>query len=562
MGAVGSKQHSRVPKASKLSDVYDDNENSVAARYDTLVSAFKTQFEGEKPKTIARSPGRVNLIGEHIDYEGYSVLPMAIGLDVIVAVSVVLKEEGNVEEDEAEATLSIANVDGEKYTPKEFPFDHEQEVDVKSHHWTNYVLCGFKGIFDQLKKQNKLESVLESAFMKRVKKVMVMVDGKVPLGSGLSSSSALNCAVTVALMDAFELSFTKGELSELTCLSERYSGTQSGGMDQAISIMGEKDLAKRIDFNPIGAMDVPLPTNLTFLIGNSCAVSKKAESAHKHYNLRVVECRLAAILMAKHYGEDIEKAKTRVTLREVADLYCNKGDLWTALGAVRKALNEGSYTKKQLENDEGLGDLRKIFDCENNEAFNVVLQKNDTFKLRDRARHVFSEARRVHEFQKICEGQSPRYAVSGPIYEHWCKVIGSEPDVGVASDDPTKDFGHPMYGMGKEDALAKLMHLSHESCKTQYECSCDELDELVDAFMSAGALGARLTGAGWGGCVVAVCESDIAEEILADVKKSFYEKRFQSGVANIADETNLLFKTAPSAGAAILHYDDEKGVIV
>ena len=152
--------------------------------------------------------------------------------------------------------------------------------------------------------------------------------------------------------------------------------------------------------------------------------------------------------------------------------------------------------------------------------------------------------------------------MSGPIYEHWCKVIGSEPDVGVASDDPTKDFGHPMYGMGKEDALAKLMHLSHESCKTQYECSCDELDELVDAFMSAGALGARLTGAGWGGCVVAVCESDIAEEILADVKKSFYEKRFQSGVANIADETNLLFKTAPSAGAAILHYDDEKGVSV
>ena len=101
MGAVGSKQHARVPKVSKLSDVYDDNENSVATRYDTLVSAFKTQFEGEKPKTIARSPGRVNLIGEHIDYEGYSVLPMAIGLDVIVAVSVALKEEGNVEEDEA-----------------------------------------------------------------------------------------------------------------------------------------------------------------------------------------------------------------------------------------------------------------------------------------------------------------------------------------------------------------------------------------------------------------------------------------------------------------------------
>jgi N-acetylgalactosamine kinase len=302
MGVSGSKQHGRVPKVSKLSDVYGEDEDASSRakeRYEKLASAFKTQFAGESPRTIARSPGRVNLIGEHIDYEGYSVLPMAIGLDVIVAVAVVMKGEG---EETEKATLSIANVDGKKYTAKEFPFDHAQEVDVKSHHWTNYVLCGFKGIFDQLKKQNRLESVLESAFMRRVKKVMVMVDGRVPLGSGLSSSSALNCAVTVALMEAFELTFTKGELSELTCLSERYSGTQSGGMDQAISIMGEKDLAKRIDFNPIGAVDVPLPKNLTFLIGNSCAVSKKAESAHKHYNLRVVECRLAAILMAKHYG--------------------------------------------------------------------------------------------------------------------------------------------------------------------------------------------------------------------------------------------------------------------
>ena len=84
----------------------------------------------------------------------------------------------------------------------------------------------------------------------------------------------------------------------------------------------------------------------------------------------------------------------------------------------------------------------------------------------------------------------------------------------------------------------------------------------MNAFMNAGAVGARLTGAGWGGCVVAVCESSCAENILAEVKKTFYEKRFQSGVANKADEASLLFKTAPSAGAAILHYDDEKGVVV
>jgi len=583
MGHLSSKQHQLVTKVRSLSEIYDTATTTTVSssssdsrrteseivekekeRYERLIKEFMRQFENEEPDVIARSPGRVNLIGEHIDYEGYSVLPMAIGLDVVVAVKVCTKNptttEKEEEKEEERAMLSIANVEGDKYTKKEFVFDHEQVVDVQSHHWTNYVLCAFKGIFDQMRLKGVLEKFLASEFVKNIKKVCVIVDGRVPLGSGLSSSSALNCAVTVALMEAFKLSFTKGELADLTCLSERYSGTQSGGMDQAISIMGEKNLAKRIDFNPIGCHDVPLPKSISFLIGNSCAVSKKAESAYKHYNLRVVECRLAAILMAKYYGEGIESAKKKMTLREVADLYCNKGDLWTALGATRKALNEGSYTRKQLENDEGLGDLQQIFGTEN-EAFNIVLKKNDSFKLRDRARHVFSEARRVREFQKICEGQSPHHVLFGPIYENFCKAIQLEPDVGVASDDPTKDFGHPMFGLEKEVALAKLMELSHTSCKEQFECSCDELDELVEAFNDAGALGARLTGAGWGGCVVAAVESDKADKILADVKEKFYEKRFLSGLANKSDEDSLLFRTVPSAGAAILVYDKAKGIL-
>ena len=170
MGIAWSKEHYRVPKEECLSDIYGSDDSNllddVKVRYNKLIDAFKKQFS-EPPQTIARSPGRVNLIGEHIDYEGYSVLPMAIGLDVVVAVKVVLEE--NEEKEANKAILSIANVNGETYTPKEFAFDHTQDVDVKSHHWTNYVLCGFKGIFDQLEKQNRLDEILESAFMKRVK---------------------------------------------------------------------------------------------------------------------------------------------------------------------------------------------------------------------------------------------------------------------------------------------------------------------------------------------------------------------------------------------------------
>ena len=86
----------------------------------------------------------------------------------------------------------------------------------------------------------------------------MLVDGVVPQGSGLSSSSALTCATSVAVMAAHELSFTKPEVADFTCKCERHSGTQSGGMDQAISIMGERGVAKLVDFNPVRASDVKL----------------------------------------------------------------------------------------------------------------------------------------------------------------------------------------------------------------------------------------------------------------------------------------------------------------
>ena len=82
MGIAWSKEHYRVPKEECLSDIYGSDDSNllddVKVRYNKLIDAFKEQFS-EPPQTIARSPGRVNLIGEHIDYEGYSVLPMAIG---------------------------------------------------------------------------------------------------------------------------------------------------------------------------------------------------------------------------------------------------------------------------------------------------------------------------------------------------------------------------------------------------------------------------------------------------------------------------------------------------
>ena len=128
----------RVPRLVDLADAYDDAP-AAAAR----LAALRARFEGAHggggggsdaaPIVVARAPGRVNLIGEHIDYEGYSVLPMAIAQDTVVLAR-------------ANATsgmLRLANVD-ERYADAEFPADPQQEVDRTAHSWANYFLCGYK----------------------------------------------------------------------------------------------------------------------------------------------------------------------------------------------------------------------------------------------------------------------------------------------------------------------------------------------------------------------------------------------------------------------------------
>jgi N-acetylgalactosamine kinase len=477
---------STIPVYGSVKDVYADQRVAEEeGRYAKLVASF-AELHGAKPDLLARSPGRVNLIGEHIDYEGYSVLPMALAVDTIVAVKV----------DTTSNKLTVSNTE-EKYTTKVFDADCDQAVDVASFHWTNYVVCGYKGVFDFLKESGRAKPPEVG--------LKIIVDGKVPTGSGLSSSSALTCAAAVAVMAALNLDFTKTEVADFACKCERHCGMQSGGMDQAISIMGQSGVAKLVDFNPVRATDVQLPEGSVFLIGNCLAVSNKAVTAHERYNLRVMECRLASIVLAMELGASQADALGYSTLMQTQKLI---GSLQESEKAASEKLHDGYYSRGELEEKLGTS-LDSLF--AGSPASLLVLEHNKTgFKLRDRSMHVYSEAARVHQFSNECK------------------------------EDPSLK------------ALGELMNASHTSCRDLYECSCEELDELVDAFITSGAIGARLTGAGGGGCAVALVTADMAEKVLESVKTRFFDKRIASGVLREEDLGETLFASLPSSGAAIL----------
>ncbi|CAG2170213.1 unnamed protein product, partial [Oppiella nova] len=133
----------------------------------------------------------------------------------------------------------------------------------------------------------------------------VAVHGSIPPSSGLSSSSAMVCASAFATIIAFHqktnllsIPIDKLEITQLCIKSERYIGTDSGGMDQAIAILAEEGSAKYIEFIPeLTAVNVRLPEGVDFYISH-CGVSMN-KAATAYYNTRVAETRLAAAYIAK-----------------------------------------------------------------------------------------------------------------------------------------------------------------------------------------------------------------------------------------------------------------------
>ncbi|KAI8476482.1 MAG: ribosomal protein S5 domain 2-type protein [Monoraphidium minutum] len=484
-----------VPEYAEIERVYGlDAGPEATHRLQRLAAAFRQQF-GADPELYTRAPGRVNLIGEHIDYEGYGVLPMALRLDTVVAI----RRGGD--------KLVVGNLDGEKFPVVEYDTDPAQTVDVANHVWANYFLAAYKGVYDHLK--------AKGADPPKPVGLQVMVHGVVPLGGGLSSSAAIVCSSALAVLAVHGVQLTKGEVADFTCKAERYVGVTSGGMDQAISVMGQPNVAKLVEFNPVRAEDVHLPEPATFVIANTLAVSKKQETADRKYNLRVVECRLAAALMARKLGSDPAAAAKVHTLREIEPMIAAKyGEgLEGKLKAVEELLEEGHYLQDRVEKELGVP-LAEIFAGEASPLRVLGVVRDEGFKLRDRAAHVYAEADRVYAFRAATEGGG--------------------------------DAGEAMARLGA------LMDASHASCSKLYECSCPELDALVEMAKGAGALGSRLTGAGWGGCAVSLVRREDAAPFMAALREQYYGPLLKGGRVAEGEMGEVLFSSPPSSGAAVL----------
>lgn len=362
-----------------------------------LKNRFKDVFNSED-EGVFFAPGRVNLIGEHTDYNGGNVFPCAINLGTYMLSR---KRE--------DKKIRMFSLNFEDLGVIEFSLDNLKNED--GHSWCNYS----KGVLWALKEEGfKIHSGFD-----------VLVFGNIPNGAGLSSSASLEIVTAVMLKDLFDLDIDMVNMALLSKKAENeFVGVNCGIMDQFAIAMGKKNKAIFLDTNRLKYEYVDFNlSGIKLIIGNT---NKRRGLADSKYNERRAECEDALI-----------------DLQKVVDV--------NSLGE----LTEAEFKKYSYSIDD---EIRK-----------------------SRARHAVFENRRTIK------------AVS------------------ILKDNNIEDFG-------------KLMNDSHNSLRYDYDVTGKELDTLVDvAQKQNGVIGARMTGAGFGGCTISLVKEENMEEFIKNVELE-YEK--------------------------------------
>lgn len=377
-----------------------------------------TEIFGEQAEATFFSPGRINLIGEHTDYNGGHVFPCAISLGTYGAAR---KREDN--------KLRFYSANFEDLGIIETSLD-DLKYDKKDN-WVNYA----KGMIYFLKETgHDIDKGMD-----------IFIEGNIPNGSGLSSSASLEMLIGVIAQELFNLDIDRVDLVKLGMETEnKFIGVNSGIMDQFAVGMGKQNQAILLDTNTLEYSYAPVDMgNNVIVIMNT---NKRRELADSKYNERRSECE-------------------------------------TAVGELQAKLDINT-----------LGEL----DAQTFDEYAYLIEDENRLK---RARHAVWENQRTMQAQAALEE-------------------------------------------GDLEKFGRLVNASHVSLEHDYEVTGIELDTLAHtAWKQEGVLGARMTGAGFGGCGIAIVDKDKVEAFKENVGKVYTEKIGYAPafyIAEIADGTKVL----------------------
>lgn len=502
------------PLRRRLAEIYgpdaDLQEERRRAYRDTLLE-FARVYGLDSRVLIIRSPGRVNLMGRHVDHRGGHNNLVAINKEVIMAV-----------EERSDFNVALHNRDFQQFKFRTFNIGEEvasldwedwlstinsdkvmRMVREAGGDWANYIKAA------ALRLQEKFRN-------RRIRGMNVMVSGNIPMGAGLSSSSAMVVAAAEAIVEVNALPVTPQQFVNLCGEGEWFVGTRGGSGDHAAIKLSRRGAIAHVRFYPFEVESiVPFPDGCRVVVCASGIQAKKAANARDIFNQCIAAYEAGCLFIRKLLPE---KAARIEYLRDVnpATLECSEADILALMRGLPDRIGRSEMLRELAGQDTSR--LQTLFLSHN--------EPPDGYRVRGVCLFGITECLRSRDCIACLSGTgAPPVDIDG-----FGRLMTLSHDGDRVSRLDAAGTRQPI-PLGLSDAeLDRLIEavqsgrMALHEIPGSYACSTPELDSMVDIALGVpGVLGAQLAGAGLGGCIMVLCRHDAAAPLREALIRGYYE---------------------------------------
>jgi N-acetylgalactosamine kinase len=479
---------------------------------------------------LVRSPGRVNLMGRHVDHQGGNCNLMTIGYETLMVVH-----------PRQDDIVCLYNLAPERFLDRQFAIG-ELVVDLPWDDWLSLVnsekasnmAMEAGGDWSQYVKAAVLR--LQKKFSTlRLRGVDLIVSGNIPIAAGLSSSSALVVATAEAMVAVNQLDTFPAQFVDLCGEGEWFVGTRGGSADHAAIKFGQKGKVVKVTFFGFRVQEVvPFPEELVLLVCDSGVKAQKTTNAKDQFNHRVACYRIGLLLIKElfpqyasllHHLRDVNVRTLGVPLSWIYKILLRLPEQATQeeLREMLPGVDLDVYFSTHRPPRDGLYPIRGVVlyglaECERSRLFADALKGSRIVEI-GRLMNVSHDGDRVSRWTANDE-QQPYQSPTSNGY-----LLDLIED--LESGDPARVLG------------AQL-----EQQPGSYHCSVSEIDHMVDiALRTPGIVGAQLAGAGLGGCMMVLAHGDAVPALVDNLARAYYRPY---------DKPPAVLLCRPIAGSSVL----------
>lgn len=451
-------------------------------RYIDLLTRFIEKY-GDRKVLLSRAPGRVNLMGRHIDHRGGSINVMAIDRDTVFAVSP--------REDD---TVNISNLD-RAYPDRSFEIG-ALGLSKDYHSWLDYLAA--PDVVAALKESRGDWSNYVKSAVARVQfesdiplcGMDMMAEGNIPVAAGLSSSSSIVVAVMEAVTALNCMNYTDSEFVNLCGEGEWFVGSRGGAGDHATMKCAKAGSIIHLGFKPFTiGKTAPFSDKYALIVANSMLKAKKSEGSKDKFNAKVTAYEVSFMILKRAYpGLGLSEFRDLAAIRPYSKIY-----------TMLKSLPE-TMTRS------GIKALLPEYEQELNRLFSTHADPM-VYELRAVTLYGISECVRSERFISLLEKGD---------YEQIGKMMKTSHDGDRIMEYDVSD--KYLNSLIEQDADISYV------CGA-YGCSTEKIDYLCDTLNgTSGVLGSEIVGAGLGGCVIALVEKEKAAPIINTLNEKYYDR--------------------------------------